>query len=68
MPFATVLVTASVTFGVMGLANMLPMVIKFVLDSVKILKFFDLVLAIVLVMLLLKDEFEQFDQYSMMDS
>ena len=59
----TALVTAFVTFGVMDLASMLPTAIKFVLDWVKILKL--LVWVKVLVKPLLKDEFEQFDKYSM---
>ena len=63
----TALVTVFVTFGVMDRASMLPMVIKFVLYWVKISNL-DLILALLLVMPLSKDEFEQFDRYSMMDS
>ena len=70
MPLVTVVVTALVTafatFEVKDPANMLLTVIEFVPDWVKILKL--LVWAIVLVMLLSKDEFGQLDQYSMMDS
>ena len=67
MVVVTALVTVFVTFGVMDRASMLPTVIKFVLDWVKISNL-DLILALLLVMPLSKDEFEQFDRYSMMDS
>ena len=70
MPLVMVVVTALetvfVTFEARDLASMLPTAIKFVLDWVKILKL--LVWVKVLVKPLLKDEFEQFDKYSRMDS
>ena len=64
----TALVTVFVTFGVMDLASMLPTVIKFVPDWVKISKLVDSILAILLVKPLWKYEFGQLDRYSMMDS
>ena len=67
MVVVTALVTVFVTFGATDLASMLPTVIKFVLDWVKISNL-DLILAILLVKPLLKDEFGQLDRYSMMDS